>query len=110
MEQLAQKYVPEFYITIEEEHYPSSIEWFLANSNLIHDNKIIDTNPTSSKIYDFSMKNYPMKTGLNNLYLQPKNNDNDKNIINDIKNILNTDDRSAKKVTLISSLINRLKL
>ena len=40
--------------------------------------------------------------------VQPKNIDN--NFINDIKNIINSDDRSAKKITLISSLINKLKL
>jgi len=44
----------------------------------------------------------------NLVQVQPKNIDN--NFINDIKNIINSDDRSAKKIILISSLINKLKL
>ena len=67
------KFAPRFYLQSDEKYFPSSIDWFFERSNLVHNKVVIDTNVTSQKLYDFTQKNYPGKTGLENLYVVPKN-------------------------------------
>jgi len=73
MQALVDKFTPVFYLHSDEKHYPSSIDFILKNTNLEHNKQIIDTNITTKKLWDFTQKNYPGQTGLENLYLLFKN-------------------------------------
>lgn len=60
---------PVIYFHKDEKYYPCDADFFVKNSNLIKDEKIIDTNVTQTKLYEISKKYN--ENELNQMFIQP---------------------------------------
>jgi len=65
IDDLLYKYQPIIYFHNEEEYFPCNADYFVKNSNLIKNNKIIDNEMTQTKLYKILSDN--------NTFIQPKN-------------------------------------
>jgi len=60
---------PIIYFYKDEQYFPCNADFFVKKSNLIKDNKIIDTNITQTKLYNLSKKY--TESELNEMFIQP---------------------------------------
>jgi len=69
---ILKKNKPVIYFHKDEKYFPCNADFFVKNSNLIKDNKIIDTNITQTKLYNISQKYNEHE--LNEMFIQPIDN------------------------------------
>ena len=81
MEELINRYSPIVYFHKDETFFPSTIEYFLENSDLWEgqlwinrtiDGKRLKQNPTSKYLYEYSQTKFPNQTCVNNLFIVPR--------------------------------------
>jgi hypothetical protein len=69
--EILKKNKPVIYFHKDEKYFPCNADFFVKNSNLIKDNKILDTDITQTKLYNYS-GNYT-EYELNEMFIQPIN-------------------------------------
>ena len=63
---ILEKYKPVIYFHKDEKYFPCHPDYFIKNSNLIKNNKIIDSNMNQTKLY-----NYSKNDDLGDIFIQP---------------------------------------